>query len=84
MSTPVACLPQDSLEAAVSLKSGRSLRRTGAIGKRFDKYREAVEEMLRRTTTPYAPSTIVESNCRRYTRVKVLETVCEVIRKRLR
>jgi polyphosphate:AMP phosphotransferase len=46
-------------------------------------YRDAVEEMLHRTTTPYAPWTVVESNCKRYARVKVLETVCEAIRKRL-
>src|SRR5271166_851624 len=50
---------------------------------KMDQYREAVEEMLHRTTTPYAPWTIVESNCKRYARVKVLETVCEVIRERL-
>jgi Polyphosphate kinase 2 (PPK2) len=30
--------------------------------------------MLQRTTTPYAPWTIVESNCKRYARAKVLET----------
>jgi polyphosphate kinase 2 (PPK2 family) len=46
-------------------------------------YREAVEEMLHRTSTPYAPWTIVESNCKRHARVKVLETVCKAIRKRL-
>src|SRR6201997_1142668 len=46
-------------------------------------YREAVEEMLYRTSTPYAPWTIVESNCKRYARVKVLETVCDAIRKRI-
>ena len=46
-------------------------------------YRDAVEEMLHRTTTPYAPWTVVESNCKRYARIKVLETVCEAIRKRL-
>jgi polyphosphate kinase 2 (PPK2 family) len=39
--------------------------------------------MLHRTTTPYAPWTIVESNCKRYARVKVLEVVCEAIRQRL-
>jgi polyphosphate:AMP phosphotransferase len=50
---------------------------------KLDQYREAVEEMLHRTSTPYAPWTIVESNCKRHARVKVLETVCEVIRKRL-
>ena len=46
-------------------------------------YRDAVEEMLHRTTTPYAPWTVVESNCKRHARIKVLETVCEAIRKRL-
>ena len=51
---------------------------------KIDKYREAVEEMLHHTTTPYAPWTIVESNCKRDARIKVLETVCEVICKRLR
>jgi AMP-polyphosphate phosphotransferase len=50
---------------------------------KIDQYREAVEEILHRSTTPYAPWTIVESNCKRYARVKVLETVCEVIRKHL-
>jgi AMP-polyphosphate phosphotransferase len=50
---------------------------------KLDQYRDAVEEMLHRTTTPYAPWTIVESNCKRYARVKVLEVVCEAIRQRL-
>jgi AMP-polyphosphate phosphotransferase len=50
---------------------------------KFDQYREAVEEMLYRTSTPYAPWTIVESNCKRHARVKVLETVCKAIRKRI-
>jgi AMP-polyphosphate phosphotransferase len=39
--------------------------------------------MLHRTNTPNAPWTIVESNCKRYSRAKVLETVCEAIRQRL-
>jgi polyphosphate:AMP phosphotransferase len=46
-------------------------------------YRQAVEEMLYRTSTPYAPWTIVESNCKRHARVKVLETVCKALRKRI-
>jgi polyphosphate kinase 2 (PPK2 family) len=50
---------------------------------RLDRYHDAVEEMLYRTSTPYAPWTIVESNCKWYARVKVLETVCEAIRQRL-
>ena len=50
---------------------------------KMSQYREAVEEMLFRTSTPYAPWTIVESNCKRHARVKVLETVCKAIRKRI-
>src|ERR1700757_1487851 len=50
---------------------------------KLDQYRDAVEEMLYRTSTPYAPWTIVESNCKWYARVKVLETVCEAIRQAL-
>ncbi len=50
---------------------------------KIGEYREAVEEMLYRTSTPYAPWTIVESNCKRHARVKVLETVCKAIRKRI-
>src|SRR5260221_2527 len=50
---------------------------------KLDQYRDAVEEMLYRTSTPYAPWTIVETNCKWYARVKVLETVCEAIRQRL-
>src|ERR1700726_2548527 len=50
---------------------------------KIDQYREAVEEMLYRTSTPYAQWPIVESNCKRHARVKVLETVCKAIRKRI-
>ncbi|NTW01394.1 MAG: hypothetical protein HGA19_08790 [Oscillochloris sp.] len=38
-------------------------------------YEEAVNEMLRRTSTPTAPWTIVESEDKRFGRIKVLQTV---------
>lgn len=47
-------------------------------------YRAAIEEMLYRTSTPFAPWTVVESNSKWYARVKVLETVCNAIEKRLK
>ena len=50
---------------------------------KWDQYKVAVEEMLFRTSTPYAPWTIVESNCKWHARVKVLDTVCKAIQKRL-
>ena len=52
--------------------------------KKWNRYKVAVEEMLFRTSTPSAPWTIVESNCKWHARVKVLETVCEAIEKRLK
>ena len=51
---------------------------------KWGRYKVAVEEMLFRTSTPYAPWTIVESNCKWYARVKVLDTVCKAIQRRIR
>ncbi len=51
---------------------------------KYPQYKLAVDELLFRTSTPHAPWTIVESNCKWYARVKVLETVCKAIRKRLK
>ena len=50
---------------------------------RLGQYKVAVEEMLFCTSTPYAPWTIVESNCKWFGRIKVLETVCGRIEKGL-
>ncbi len=46
-------------------------------------YEGAVDEMLHRTSTTYAPWTIVESNNKHYSRIKVLETVVERLEKEL-
>ncbi|MFP4054886.1 MAG: phosphate--AMP phosphotransferase, partial [Phycisphaerae bacterium] len=50
---------------------------------KWDAYQAAVEEMLFRTSTPDAPWTIIESNCKRFARVKAIETVCEAIEAKL-
>lgn len=42
---------------------------------RRSKYEAAIEEMIERTSTDYAPWTIVEAENKRYARVKVIETV---------
>ena len=44
----------------------------------------AVNEMLLRTSTSYAPWIIVEGNDKYYARVKVLETVIEAIEKKIK
>ena len=45
--------------------------------KQYRKYLEAVEEMLERTSTHYAPWTVVAATDRRFRRVKVFQTICE-------
>lgn len=50
---------------------------------KWDQYEAAVDEMLIRTSTPYAPWIVVEGNCKYFARIKVLETVVEAIEKRL-
>ncbi len=46
---------------------------------KWDLYEEAVNEMLVRTSTTYAPWVVVEGNCKYYARVKVLETVVKAM-----
>jgi len=42
---------------------------------KWDQYAEAVDEMLLRTSTTYAPWTVVEANQKQFARIKVIETV---------
>lgn len=51
---------------------------------KWDLYEEAVNEMIIRTSTSYAPWIIVEGNDKYYARVKVLETVVNAIEARLK
>lgn len=46
---------------------------------KYADYLKAAEEMLVRTSTPYAPWTIVESDCKLFARIKVIETVIRVL-----
>lgn len=46
---------------------------------KWDQYETAVNEMLVRTSTTYAPWVVVEGNCKYYARVKVLKTVVEAL-----
>ncbi len=46
---------------------------------KWDEYEKAVDEMLVRTSTTYAPWEIVEANSKYYARVKVLKTVAEAM-----
>ncbi len=50
---------------------------------KWDEYEKAVDEMLVRTSTSYAPWVIVEANDKYSARIKVLETVIAAIEKRI-
>jgi polyphosphate kinase 2 (PPK2 family) len=50
---------------------------------RWDDYLAAVEEMLARTSTPYAPWTVVEANDKLYARVKVVKTIADAMARAL-
>lgn len=50
---------------------------------KWDQYEQAVDEMLVRTSTTYAPWIIVEGNSKYYARVKVLQAVVDAIEARL-
>lgn len=50
---------------------------------KWDQYELAVNEMLVRTSTTYAPWIVVEGNYKYYARVKVLRTVVEALEKKI-
>ncbi len=51
---------------------------------KWDQYEEAVNEMLVRTSTTYAPWIVVEGNDKYYARVKVVRTVVEALEKKIK
>lgn len=50
---------------------------------KWDQYEEAVNEMLVRTSTTWAPWIVVEGNDKRYARIRVLETVVEALARKI-
>ncbi|MGC6177315.1 polyphosphate:AMP phosphotransferase [Lacrimispora sp. 38-1] len=51
---------------------------------KWDQYESAVNEMLVRTSTTYAPWVVVEGNCKYYARVKILKTVVEALEDKIK
>ncbi|HLA85144.1 MAG TPA: polyphosphate:AMP phosphotransferase [Thermoguttaceae bacterium] len=51
--------------------------------KKWPQYKAAVVEMLERTSTTYAPWTVLEANCKLYARVKAIRTVVRAIEEAL-
>lgn len=50
---------------------------------KWKEYEEAVNEMLLKTSTTYAPWTIVEASSKYFARIKVLETVVQTLEEKL-
>ncbi|MCG8325536.1 MAG: polyphosphate:AMP phosphotransferase [Thiotrichales bacterium] len=51
---------------------------------KWDEYEQAVDDMVARTSTEFAPWHLIEANDKRYARVKVIQTVCKSLEKRLK
>jgi AMP-polyphosphate phosphotransferase len=51
---------------------------------KWNEYAAAVNEMVERTSTHFAPWTLVEANDKAFARIKVLDTVCDRLSKALR
>ena len=51
---------------------------------KWDQYEEAVNEMLIRTSTEYAPWIVVEGNDKYYARIKILKSVVQAIEKHMK
>ncbi|GMQ97400.1 MAG: polyphosphate:AMP phosphotransferase [Gammaproteobacteria bacterium] len=49
-----------------------------------DDYNEAVNEMIERSSTPYAPWFIIPGNDKKFARVEILKTVCRQLEKALK
>lgn len=58
--------------------------KTGGTGRNGDQYEEAVNEMIIKTSTSYAPWIIVEGNNKYYARIKVLVPVVNAIEERIK
>lgn len=51
--------------------------------KMWNQYEAAVDDMVTRTSTEYAPWHLIEANDKRYARIKVLKTYCDALEKQL-
>lgn len=47
---------------------------------KWDDYEKCINKMMKLTNTSYAPWTVVESNDKKYSRIKVLETIVNVLK----
>ncbi|SFG63962.1 polyphosphate:AMP phosphotransferase [Oribacterium sp. WCC10] len=51
---------------------------------KWDLYEQAVDEMIAKTSTTYAPWHILESNDKKYARIKALKIICAAMEKKIK
>ena len=51
--------------------------------KKWDAYKEAINEMVAHTSTEFAPWTVVAGNDKHFARVQILKTLCEALERLL-
>jgi polyphosphate:AMP phosphotransferase len=51
--------------------------------KKWDAYKEAINEMVARTSTEFAPWTVVAGNDKNFARVQILKTLCDALERLL-
>ncbi|MDO4944446.1 MAG: polyphosphate:AMP phosphotransferase [Ruminococcus sp.] len=51
---------------------------------KWDEYETAVNEMVKRTSTEFAPWVVIEGNDKKYARIKALKTICKRLEERLK
>ena len=51
--------------------------------KKWDAYKEAINEMVARTSTEFAPWTVVAGNDKNFARVQILKTLCQAVERLL-
>ena len=65
--------------AAVGFKQFKITEEDWRNRKRWPLYAQAVNEMVERTSTEIAPWTLVEANCKKFARIKTLETIAAAL-----
>ena len=58
--------------------------RNRKVGGKWEQYEAAVNEMLAKTSSAYAPWNVIEANDKKYARIKVLQTVIAAVKSRLK
>ena len=75
---------EEMLGVRVNLQCWVKVREDWRNREKWPAYEAAVNEMLIRTSTDYAPWTVVEANSKYYARIKVLKTVINAIEKAIK